>query len=263
MQGWMDWFKLKRGPAVSVCQQTEVGTIRVDSGCLLFGDPSYVSELARIEGIPPGEHSVQALSVRYPGGFSRLAKIGIRFQPGTTDSQRSIGGIYVGSGMVVAVDSEDCQKYWTEVGPARIGHSSGKDSPRVAKLIEKRFGVKWVPHSIISMRSVQPISEQLEEQITAYLQTFPEFANYTFIDFSIRTENSCERVAASLNADAWSEVELDTTSHAALLAMSSGYGDGNYDLQGIFQGDKLLGMECEFFGAEMDEALIGVPALRY
>lgn len=263
MPGWMDWFTLKRDPAIPICRQSEIGTVRVESGCLLLGDPTYISDMTRIDGIPSGEHSVHALSVRYPAGFSRLAKIGIRFQPGITDSQRKIGGFDVESGMAVVADCDVIQQHWAEVGPARIGISCGKDSRRVAKLIEKQFGVKWVPRSITSMKSVQPISEQLEEQITAYLQTFPEFEKYTFIYFSIHTENSYDRVAASLQNGAWNEVELDPISHAALLVMSTGYGDGQYDLFGIFQGNKLLGIECEFFGVEMDEALIGAPALCY
>lgn len=263
MPNWMDWFKLKRGPAIPVCQQSEIGTVRVESGCLLCGDPSFPDEMTRIEGIPSGEHPVYALSVRYPAGFSRLAKFGIRFRPGVTDSQRSIGGICVESGMAVVVDCDVIKKYWTDVGPARIGIAYGNTSPLVSKLIEKKFGVKWVRYSICSLQSVQPISEQLEEQITAYLQTFPEFAKYPFLHFSILTENSYDRVAASLHDEAWTEVELDATSHAALLVMSSGYGDGQYDLQGLFQGETLLGMECKFFGAEMDEVLTGAPELRY
>ncbi len=263
MPSWLDWFKLKRGSSKPICQQTEIGEICIESGTLLFGDPADFSSFVSIDGIPPGSYPVQALTIRYPAGFSRVAKVGIRFQPGDTESQRKIGGVGVDSGMVVAIDAKVYKSCWKEVGPGRIGVSSGKDFPKVTKLIEQRFGVKWEPRSICSAKSIQPISEQLEAEITAYLQTFPEYSEYTFIYFSIDTENSNDRVAASLHDCAWNELELDSDGDAALLAISAGYGDGCYDLYGIFQGDKLLGMECEFIGAEMDEALQDAPSLRY
>lgn len=227
MPSWLEWFKLKRGPSKPVCRQLEIGEVCIESGCLLFGDPAELTASTTIDDIPLGSHSVQALTIYYPkGGFSRVAKIGIRFRPGTEESRKKIGDIGGESSMIMAVDADTLKTHWQEVGPARFGISSGQSYPKVTKLIQKRFGIKWEPRSICSAKSVQPISEELEAEITAYLETFPEYASNSFLYFYVETENSYQRIARSLGENAWSEVELDPVSHASVLAFSSGYGDG-------------------------------------
>lgn len=264
MPSWLEWFKLKRGPSKPVCRQLEIGEVHIESGTLLFGDPAELDAFTRIDGIPPGSYSVQALTIYYPkGGFSRVAKIGIRFRPGTADSQKKIGDIGGESSMIMAVDADTLKTHWQEVGPARFGITSGKDCSKIAKLIQKRFGMKWEPRSICSAKSVQPISEELEAEITAYLETFPEYGRNSFLYFYVETENSYQRIAQSLCENAWSEVELDPASHASVLAFTSGYGDGWYELTGIFKGETLLGIESEFITADMDDALKDAPAFRY
>ena len=50
---------------------------------------------------------------------------------------------------------------------------------------------------------------------------------------------------------------------AGLLAVSSGFGDGTYTVEGLYRGGELLALEVEFIGPQQEHLLEQFPVLRY
>jgi hypothetical protein len=133
----------------------------------------------------------------------------------------------------------------------------------VAGLIEKRFGLKWRPLNGFQSQFLEPIDEALEREITEYLQTFKEYADYPFMYFRVET-NNIDRVLEAMSESSFREVVLndDGDETKSLIAFSSGFGDGSYDLVGVYSEDQLLAIEMTFIGPEQDRILEGFPLLR-
>lgn len=48
-----------------------------------------------------------------------------------------------------------------------------------------------------------------------------------------------------------------------MFAVKTGYGDGEYHVDGLYDGDELRAVEVEFIGPQRDEILEAFPILRY
>jgi hypothetical protein len=241
-----------------------VGELELPSGTLQLADPSNILAPMKVEGIPSGRHPVYALIIRYPEGGIRVAQLGLRFRPGSVHISRVLGTVHVDSGTLVAIDAATYESHWREVGPDRVGVTgSPKDHRRVARLIERRFGLTAHEVNVLSSRFDEPISEELEEQITAYLKTLPEYAEFTFMYFGVLTGNTAERVQDAMEGKLWAEVPLAASSGPGLLAVASSFGDGSYPVHGLFGQNHLLGIEIKFIGPAQDKVLKAFPMLRY
>lgn len=260
----LGWFKRWRQPVQPIVRPTVLGEVACRSSVLLIADPMSFYDPIRVEGVPPGRHSVHASMIRYPEGGERIAKIAIRFRPGQGKVRKPLGSVGVDSGMAALIDENAYQQHWKEVGPERIGRTIGpKDHCRVAKLIGDKFGLRWREVDFLSAEFAEPISEELEERITAFLQTFSEYATYTFMYFSVKTRNSMDRVYEAMRDRSFAEVVLDDRGDARLLAMTAGFGDGRYAVEGQFDDGELVAVEVEFIGPDQDEVLKAFPILRY
>jgi hypothetical protein len=259
----MRWFGRKRASESPTVREVEIGEVRVDSGRLLFADPLYFSEPVTLEGLTPARYPVQAQVLRYPEGGQRVARIGIRLRPGAAPERRKLGTIAVDSAVIVAVDELALDEHWKEVGPERVGYTyTPAHHRRVAELIRTRFGLGSKELGPLRSVLVEPISEDLEARITAYLRTLPEYADYPFMYFRVETKNSFERVMEAAKDHPWGEVVLDEISGARLLAISSGFGDGSYPAEGLFGAGELRGIEIEFIGPAHEKALEALPVLE-
>jgi hypothetical protein len=262
-----NWFKRKHTDNAPNIPQAMIGELHITSGTILLADPMYLndSDVIRIEGVPPGRCRVWGQVIRFSEGGERLARIGLRLRPGIAQTRRPLGEIPVDSAIVVAVDEQAYVAGWREIGTERIGCASGHNlHQQIAKLIGRQFGLK--SHEVNAVRSEfdEPISEELEEQIKAYLRTFPFYAERLSSYFYIDTKNTFDCVQECIGGDRlWGEVVLDANNGFNLLAFSSGFGDGSYKVEGLFDADELRCIEIEFIGASQDNLLEAFPLLRY
>jgi hypothetical protein len=240
-----------------------IGEVQVLSGVLLLADPMHIYDPIRIEGVPQGQVPVRAQVICYPEGGQRIAKVGFTFQPGAPEKRQALGTIGVDSAKVIAVDADVYQRHWKEVGSERIGHIGIPEHRKVARLIEKKFGLKSWQVNPITSEFEGSISEELEARIVEYLQTFPEYAEFTYMYFSVKTMNTFECIQEAMRDRLWTEVILDESSGARLLAFVSGFGDGSYPAEGLYSSQGIVGAEIELIGPAQDEILEAFPILRY
>jgi hypothetical protein len=258
------WFKRWWAPKEPEVRHELSGEVLCRSSVLLLADPFAISDPVRVEGIPTGRHAVRAMLIRYPEGGERVAKIAIRFRAGSASERRPLGSIGVDAGTVVALDEATFHAHWQDVGPERIGRTgTPSHHRRVAKLIGDQFGLKWREVDFLHSVFAEPISEELEARITAFLKTFPEYADYPFMFFRIHTHNSCDRVFEAMRDRSWSQVALDGASGAHVFAVTSGFGDGRYEVEGLYEAGELRAVEIEFIGPAQEKLLEAFPLLRY
>ncbi len=241
-----------------------LGEVAISSGSLLIADPMFANEPVQIDRIPPGRVPVEAVIIEYPQGGRHIKKIVLRFRPGPGDSRAAPGSLIVDSACVVLLDAATYARFWQEVGPERIGiTSTPTEHRRVAELIRKQFGLKHREISILHSRFVEPISEEMESRIIAFLKTFPEFAEFTFMYFRVQTGNTLSKLQKAMSNRHWCEIVLDEPSGANLVAVTSGFGDGTYTVEALSQSQELLGVEVEFIGPAQDRVLESFPYLKY
>ncbi len=258
-----NWLKRKLFPAKTSITQITIGRVNCHSGALLLADPMLIFDAVRIEGVPPGPVPVVAEIIRYPEGGQRIAMVRLPVRAGEPDSRRVLGEVGVDSATVVALDAQTHEQHWQEVGPDRIGRASlAGEEKKVAELIGKRFGLRHRKADFLHSEFLEPISEELEAEIVAYLKTFPEYARYTFFYFRITTNNTQDRINQAMSDRAWTEVVLNAPSNGNVLAFTSGFGDGRYPVEGLYRGDELIAVEVRFIGPDQDTVLEAFPILR-
>jgi hypothetical protein len=259
-----NWLKWKGSPGTPTVQQTTIGELQVPSGVLLLADPMHHFDPVRIEAVSRGRFPGHAQFIHYPEGGQRIAKVGLAFRGGTPESRQVLGSVGVDTATVFAVDAGVYEQFWQEVGPERIGRTrTPTDHRAVARLIEQEFGLKSRQVDFLASEFEEPISEELEERILAYLQTFPEYAEFTWVYFHVQTMNTFERILEAMRDRFWTEVVLDVVGGASLLAFSSGFGDGTYPVEGLYRSGELVGVEVEFIGPAQDKVLEAFPMLRF
>jgi hypothetical protein len=254
----------RKGKAVSPTTRTiTLGELRAHSGVLRIDDPWHMYDPVRIKNVPSSRFAIQAQLIQYPEGGVRIAKVHLGFRPEPPDSRKILGMVGVDSATIVLVDADDKKRHWKDVGPERVGCIPLPGQGKVARLIEKRFGLRSRKVSPVASEFDEPISEELEARITEYLQTFPKYAEFPFMYFYVKTMNTRDRIAEAMRDRLWTEVVLDEPSGASLLALSSGFGDGSYPVEGHYRSGELVGAGIELIGPAQDRVLEAFPLLRY
>jgi hypothetical protein len=261
-----NWFKRKRQPEAPTFSQTAIGDLPVPSGKVLIVDPMFLDPSDTTSGVtidvPVSKIAVQGQIIRYPEGGNRVAGIGLFFGEPPPDSRRCLGQVSVDSARVVLVDPVAVSRYWKKVGPERLGRIGIPNGEPMARQIAKQFaltprfdGFFW--------EFAEPIPERLEEQIRVYLETLPEDTGFAHYFFHVETRNTHDQIRETMSEQRWCEFVLDEASGASLLAVTSGFGDGRYEVEGLYRSGQLIGVEVEFIGPDQDEILEAFPVLRY
>jgi hypothetical protein len=261
-----NWFKRKRQPKPPTFSQVAIGELHVPSGKVQIADPMFLGPFDSTYGVvvevPVSKIAVQALLIRYPEGGQRIARIGLFFGEPPPDSRQRLGEVGVDSATVVLVDPAAVAQYWKNVGPERLGWVGIPGGERLARLIARRFaltprfnGLNW--------EFEDPISESLEEQIREYLKTVPGYDGFAYVFFHVKTWNTHDQIREAMSGRGWCEFVLDEASGASLFALPSGFGDGTYQVEGLYRSGQLIGVEVEFIGPDQDEILEAFPVLRY
>lgn len=257
-----NWFKRKAAPPEPLTREQVIGEVHCVSGTLLLADPMALYAAVRVEGVPPGSIPVRAELIRYPEGGVRVALLRLVFGSGETDTQRVLGAIAVDSGDAAIVDERTQAEHWKEVGPDRVGIATSPKHETVAKLIGRKFGLRHRYVNFIRTAFREPITESLEAEITEYLKTIPEYADYPFMYFRILTNNTEEHINEAMTNNLWCTVSIGPTERDSVFVMTAGFGDGTYPVVGHYRGEELISVEVRFIGPERDKILEAFPILR-
>jgi hypothetical protein len=200
-----------------------------------LADPQYVPGL-EVPNIAANEAVISLSLRRYPSGTALVNTLTLRLGDGAScESRRKIGEVAIDSAKLVVADRAEIEEHWTEVGRDRIGVICTARDDTVLRLLTKRFKLKTVQVHGARADVVGTVSEQLEEEIEAYLKSKPEYAKYPFIYFHVQTNNSFDR--ANYMAKAWDFMPVGNGLAPLMFVCGTGYGDGVYDVQCEFSGD--------------------------
>jgi hypothetical protein len=244
---WILSFKAEEPTRV----HRELGTLQVPSGVLTIGDPQYVPDV-EVSNIMEQQISISASLLEYPNGGVRVA--GLKISVGgdvITSRGRKIGCLGIDSAKVVVGDKADIERFWTETGPDRIGEISLAPDTKVLKLLQKRFRFDVVQTNIVTAQIVDPVSEALEEEITNYLKRFRKYRQFPYSWFTVRTNNSFERV--NYMDDPWNFMPIGNGSFPMMFACFTGLGDGVYDVYCDYSAESPSVISVSFIDEDSEE----------
>ena len=158
--------------------------------------------------------------------------------------RRKIGEIAIDSAKLVIADKLDFEESWTDVGPDRIGVISTAPDDTVLRLLTKRFKLKTVRRHRVRTEIVEPVSAELEREITTFLEADPKYGRWPFLYFRVQTNNSFER--ANFCTAAYQLLPIGRNASPLMLVCETGHGDGSYDVEGVFDGAILKSIFIRF-----------------
>ena len=165
--------------------------------------------------------------LRYPDGAVNVATLHISFSEYSDDlSEKLVSEIGIDSAKIVVAETEAAIVHWAETGIDRIGEITTARDQRVHQLLKQQFRLKTKQVDALTAEIVGPVSEQLELEIVDYLKSIPEFADFPHIYFSVRTNDSFERV--NFMRRAWQFLPVGNDPEPTMFACGTGRGDGVY-----------------------------------
>ncbi len=224
-----------------------LGRLAVPSGVLVLGDPQYVPGFSSVELEGVGAEVVIAAALKqYPSGSETVMALDLDFDlpDSGPESRRLLGEVGIDTAKLLVADKVDLKDHRAEVGPDRIGVIPLPGRGKIARRLMKRFGIKLVLVGTYDIQVVGPVSEALEGEIMAYLETIPECSKYPFMYFSVRTNNTFDR-ANRMDA-AWDFLPIGNTPEPLMFVCGTGRGDGRYEVWGRFRGDRPGGLSIDF-----------------
>jgi hypothetical protein len=188
-----DALNAAAGGGLPATVDQHLGTLKVRSGALVLGDPQYIPSL-ELPNIAADEAAISARLWQYPSGGATV--IALRINLGACsqcDPATKIGQLAIDSAALVIADKADFDEHWTDTGPDRIGVISTAPDDKLLRELTRRFKLRTVQVDSISAEIVGAVSESLEREIKEYLRSIPEYAQFPFMEFHVRTNNSFDR----------------------------------------------------------------------
>jgi hypothetical protein len=215
--------------------ERHLGTLKVRSAALVFGDPQYVPAL-ELPGIDADEVAISARLWQYPSGGATVIALRIAIGDGSQCAPpRKIGRLAIDSAALVIADKADIDEHWTDMGPDRIGVIVTAPGETVLQELTRRFELRTVQVNPSLAEIVGPVTEELEREIEDYLQSVPKYSQFPFMYFRVQTNNSFDR-AIHLEKP-WAFIPVGNAELPLMFVCSTGRGDGCYDVHCRFSGD--------------------------
>jgi len=224
----------------------QLGTLKIRSGVLAFGDPQYVPSL-ELSNVDADEAVISAKLWQYPSGGATV--IALRINLGDCsrcDPPRKVGELAIDSAALVVADKADIEEYWTDTGKDRIGLISTAPDDKLLRELTRRFKLRTVRVNSIEAEIVGPVPESLERDIEEYLKSIPEYAQFPFMHFHVQTNNSFDRV--NYSKEPWEFIPVGNDDLPLMFICSTGRGDGCYEVYCQFSGDVQRVVSIDFFG---------------
>ena len=214
---------LQGGPPGPV--SAELGTLSVPSRSITLEDPQGMPHGLEISDLASNMAKFSAELLRYPNGVVRVATLRISFS-GCSDEipEKIVSEIGIDSAKLVVADTTAANTHWAETGIDRIGKISTARDQRVHQLLKQQFRLKTKQVDALTAEVVGPVSEKLELEIGDYLKSIPEFADFPFIYFSIRSNDSFQRV--NFMREEWQFLPVGNDPEPLMFACGTGLGDG-------------------------------------
>jgi len=223
------------------------GEVQIDSGTLLLADLMCGCDPVKIAGIPPARYPVYGQTSRFPEVGQRIMRIRLAIRPGSIDARKPLGTINTdpegGPTAFIVGDERLFEEHLKGTVSRRMGHTRSR---KIAALIEQQFGL--TPKTLFcgDPGFEEPISEDLEARIMAYLKSLPEYAEEPSRDFWVEPNYFSHRVEEILNSLVYrssSSVILDQSSGPSLLAFDSDFFIGESPVAGLYGAGELRGIE--------------------
>ncbi len=231
----LDTRNAEAGGGEPVATTRSLGRLKLRSGTLALGDPQYLPGL-EVPNVLADEVEISATLWQYPSGAETVTALRLRLgKVMGGGARRKVGEVGIDSAKLVVADKADIEEYWTEIGKDRIGVISTAPDDTVLRLVTNRFKLKTVRVNPVRAEVVGPVSEELAEEIEAFLKGDPRYADYPFLYFHVQTGNSFDR--ANYMASAWEFMPVGNGPLPLMFVCGTGRGDGCYDVQGQFDGE--------------------------
>ena len=205
----------------------KLGTLTVPTRSITLQDPQGMPLGLGIANLASNTATFSAELLRYPNGAVQVATLHISFSEYSNElSEKLVSEIGIDSAKIVVADTEAAIVHWAETGTDRIGEISTARDQRVHQLLKKQFKLRTRQVDALTAEIVGPVSEQLEREIVDYLKSFPEFASFPFIYFSVRTNDSFRRV--NFMKGAWLFLPVGNDPEPIMFSCETGRGDCVY-----------------------------------
>lgn len=232
----LDALNAESGGGEPITVDRFLGRLEVKSGSILLGDPQDVAGGVEIANISVDQIEISASLWKYPLGRESVIALRLELGKPTRDGvRRKVGEVGIDTATLVIVDKVDFKENWAEVGNDRIGFISTRRDDAVLQILTTEFRLKTTRDNQFTARIADPVSNELEEEIIAYLKTKPEYADYPFLHFCVHTNNTFDRTMEMKGA--WEFMPVGNEPTPLMFVSGTGRGDGVYDVEVDFEGD--------------------------
>ncbi len=239
-------------------EMKSIGKLNVASGKILISDPLYLTEaydrVLEIGNIPAGNYEY-IIQIRYYKNDKRITKSELILKEnGKVKTKKTIGKFIVESATGCLIDKEAFDAHFVKKGKDRIGEFYGNDNLFYANKIKEEFGMDYILINEHSSQLLEDVSEEQEKHIRAFLKYL-----YNKDVFFIKTNNTYDKIVEEMEKQyiptySYANLILDEKTKSNLIAFSTGFGDGEYEVTGSYdKNNELVKIELNMLDKKEEE----------